>query len=69
MDIREFRNNIVNTINQSSMPLDVIELVLRDLLNSIHQQVESLYAQADAEAAEKAKSEEEKPAKSTRNKS
>ena len=51
------------------MPLDVIELVLKDLLNSIHQQVETLYAQADAEAAEKAKSEEEKPAKSTRNKS
>ena len=55
MNLREAEATIIKAINETKLPIDVLEYILRDILNSIHDQVTILYAQE----AQKAKEEEE----------
>lgn len=34
LQIEEFRENLITTINQSNMPISVVELVLKDLFTN-----------------------------------
>lgn len=52
MNIREFQSHLYGLINNSHIALDVIELILRDVTNTLHHQIDEYYAQAQQKAAE-----------------
>lgn len=54
MTIKETKLKLVDDLNQSGLAIDVIELILENILNAVHQQVEVAY---ERDAAEEAKAE------------
>lgn len=54
MTIKEAKLKLVDDLNQSGLAIDVIELILENILNVVHQQVEVAY---ERDAAEEAKAE------------
>ena len=51
MNIRDTRMAIIDVINKSGMPIDVISLLMESITNNIARQVEIAYAQEAANAA------------------
>lgn len=56
MTIKETKLKIVDDLNQSGLAIDVMELILENILNAVHQQVEIAY---ERDAAEKAKKQDD----------
>ena len=50
--LRETRRKLVDVLNNSGLPIDVMDMVVGDLARVVHQQAESDY-QADLAKAEK----------------
>lgn len=48
MTIKETKMKIVEDLNQSGLAIDVMELLLENLLNLVHQQSEEAYARAQS---------------------
>ena len=46
MTIREFEQRIVDVINESKLPIDIIEVVLEKFIAEIHLEVDRAYANA-----------------------
>ena len=44
MNIREFKIELIELINKSMIPLDIVLLVLESVCNDIRRQVELIYA-------------------------
>lgn len=63
MTIREFKAKLIELINESKIGIDVIELVLKDLLINVHEQVDAVYARMAAEAEAEAQKSSGKKAK------
>lgn len=53
MTIKETKLKIVDDLNQSGLAIDVMELILENILNAVHQQVEIAYERDAAEEAKK----------------
>ena len=63
MDLRNARYQIIDAMNKTGLPLDILEYVVKDILSEIHEEVMRQYTQIDAENALKAKEESEKKSK------
>lgn len=49
MNIREFKTALTELINNSGLPLDVMELILESVFNAVHRKVEEYYTQVNQE--------------------
>ena len=61
MSIRELEQRIFALLTESKISIDVIELILKDVLVTVQNQVNMAYAAAAAEAAKKEETEGGEP--------
>lgn len=63
--VRETRGNIIKALNESGLPLDVIDMMLGEIKNVVHAQAEAEYqaelARAEDQGKEKKADKTEKP--------
>lgn len=52
--IREFRDNVVKTINESGLPIEVVRLSFVEIMNSLNNESELVISKELQEAKEKA---------------
>ena len=63
--VRETRGNIIKVLNESGLPLDVMDMLLGEIKSVVHAQAEAEYqaelAKAEAQGKEKKADKAEKP--------
>ena len=58
MTLREFKGQLVKTINDSKLAIDVVEVVLEGLLAEVHLMADRAYAEAAQESEATAQKED-----------